>query len=213
MLEVKLGGEQVLLLHQKAIWWPAQKTLIVADLHWGKTAHFRKHGIAVPLHTQNSDEEKLSLLIEAHGADKLIIAGDMFHSRANNEVQNFAQWRAKHPGLDIDLVIGNHDILAKEQYLLNSITLHPVCLDAGPFMVSHDKMQDAQKFHIHGHIHPCVSIESRGRNKNPRLPCFCSNKECMVLPSFGRFTGTHKVSLSEYDNVYVIADEEVIQWK
>jgi len=42
-------GEELLLLPQRALWWPAQKTLLVADLHFGKAATLRAHGIPVRL--------------------------------------------------------------------------------------------------------------------------------------------------------------------
>lgn len=213
MLQIELEEEEVHLLPEKALWWPGQQTLIVADLHWGKTAHFRKHGIAVPIHTQNSDEARLTSLINKYMAERLVIAGDMFHSKQNKEVDKFDQWRKKHTEVEMHLVLGNHDILPELKYTANNIELHHNTMDTGPFLVSHDKIPDADKFHLHGHLHPCVSLESIGRNRNPRVPCFAASHECLVLPSFGRFTGSHKLSLADYKNVYVIADEEVIQWK
>lgn len=195
------------------MWWPVQKTLIVADLHWGKTAHFRKHGIAVPLDTQQKDEQRLAQLVSNCAAERLIVAGDMFHSRENKEVDNFAHWREAHQQLAIDLVIGNHDILPEEHYTAHGIYLHEEVLDAGSFMFSHDELEAPEKFYIHGHIHPCYSIQARGRNKNVRLPCFCMNRQRMVLPSFGGFTGSHDITGDGYENIYLVAEKDVIQWQ
>ena len=52
MLNINLKGEAITLLAERGLLWPVQKALIVADLHWGKAGHFRKHGIAVPAKTQ-----------------------------------------------------------------------------------------------------------------------------------------------------------------
>lgn len=213
MLEISLQGEQVKLLPEKAIYWPAEKALIIADLHWGKTAHFRKNGIAIPIHTQNTDEVKLANLINRFNVERLIVAGDMFHSRENNEVANFAHWREAHQQLHVDLVIGNHDILPAESYLSNKINVMDEMMDAGPFLVSHDELKEPGKFYIHGHVHPCCSIPATGRNKNLRLPCFCADNNRMILPSFGSFTGSHKVDTAGFKQVYVIADDEVLQWQ
>ena len=74
----------------------------------------------------------------------------MFHSRENNQVTNFAHWRAAHKELAIDLVLGNHDILARDIYTSNEMTVHEEVLDAGPFLISHDVLESADRFYIHG---------------------------------------------------------------
>ena len=48
----------------RAIFWEEQKALILSDLHFGKTGHFRKAGIAVPQQVYKEDLQRLiSLLI------------------------------------------------------------------------------------------------------------------------------------------------------
>mgnify|MGYP002400629217 CR=1 FL=1 len=212
MLPITIQGEVLHLLPEKAIYWPAEHTLILSDLHWGKTAHFRKNGIAIPAHTQYADEAKLSALVKTHHIERLVIAGDMFHSTQNREVDNFSNWRTQHKQLSIDLVLGNHDILEKTIYTSYGIILHEELLDAGPFMFSHDELHTADKFYIHGHIHPSFSISGKGRT-SMRLACYCMNDEKMVLPSFGSFTGSHRITASTYRHIYVIAEDEVIQWQ
>lgn len=212
MLHINLQGEEVVLLPGRALYWPKEKTLIAADLHWGKTAHFRKNGIAIPINAQHADETRLSELINSHSVERLIVAGDMFHSRENNQVAGFAHWRAAHKDLAIDLVLGNHDILAREIYTSNNMTVYEEVLDAGPFLISHDVLESADRFYIHGHIHPCFAVSGKGRG-SIRLACFCMNSERMILPSFGSFTGGSKVSEKDFNHIYLIAEDEVIQWQ
>ncbi len=212
MLQITVQSEQLYLLPQKAVYWPARRTLILADLHWGKTGHFRKNGIAIPAGTQQADEAKLSSLVRSLNTERLIIAGDMFHSKENKEVEQFSHWRSTHNQLAIDLVLGNHDILPDASYTSYGITLHENTLDTGPFVFCHDELCDPRKFYMHGHIHPSITLSGRGRT-SMRLACFCMDEEKLVLPSFGSFTGSHKVAPGEYRNIYVIADDEVIQWQ
>ena len=61
MLEIELEGEKIALLPERALYWPAQHTLIVADLHWGKAGHFRKNGIAIPAQAQQRSAYALQL--------------------------------------------------------------------------------------------------------------------------------------------------------
>lgn len=213
MVKVTLRGEQFSLLPERAMYWPAEDTLIVADLHWGKTAHFRKNGIAVPLHTQHADEAALGGLLEKFDVQRLIIAGDMFHSAENNEVRSFVHWRERYIDTAVHLVMGNHDILSPEDYIANNIIVHQEYYDVGPFLISHDEIDDPEKFYIHGHVHPSFAINTVGRHKNVKLPCFCSDEQRLILPSFGRFTGSFNIQQQDFDNIYVIADEEVIQWQ
>lgn len=212
MLHIKIQNEELCLLPERGMFWAAQQTIIVSDLHWGKAAHFRKNGIAIPAKVQHADETRLSALVHKYKADRLIIAGDMFHSVQNKETDNFAHWRAAHAQLHIDLVMGNHDILEKTSYSAHNIALHDKVLDAGAFLVSHDELKTPEKFYIHGHIHPAVSLSGRGRT-SMRLSCFCADDKKMVLPSFGSFTGSHNIDPRRYSRIYVIADDEVIQWQ
>ena len=42
------GGVELQLLAGKAAWWPAERTLLVADAHIGKAVSFRRLGVPVP---------------------------------------------------------------------------------------------------------------------------------------------------------------------
>jgi len=214
MLEVEIRGEQLSLLAEKAIWWEKAKTLVVADLHWGKSAHFRKHGIAIPLESQSHDELRLAKLIREYKAERLIIAGDMFHSKTNSQVEVFSHFRNSHKEVRIDLVIGNHDILKEEQYTGWNLAQHKECFVEGPFCFAHDMREDEEHFVIHGHVHPAIRIKSRGSNQPMlKLCCFAEQKNQMILPAFGQFTGTHIIEAIEFRHVYVIAEDKVMAWK
>ena len=46
--EIEILGEKLILTNQRVVFWPKESALILSDLHIGKTAHFRKNGIAIP---------------------------------------------------------------------------------------------------------------------------------------------------------------------
>jgi metallophosphoesterase superfamily enzyme len=54
--------------------------LIVSDLHFGKTGHFRKSGIAVPQSVYKKDLQRLFHQVQYFQPRKLIVVGDLFHS-------------------------------------------------------------------------------------------------------------------------------------
>lgn len=212
-MEVTLQDEKLELLPGRAIWWKQEKSLIVADLHWGKAGHFRKHGFAIPAQSQTKDEQRLAQLLQQTGAERLIIAGDLFHSHHNAQVEVFRHFRQHHRTLQMDLVIGNHDILEDQVYDDLQLSFHQECLNLAPFCIAHD-FTESPFFVIHGHVHPALRIKSPGYNQpSLRLCCFAQDDRRMILPAFGKFTGAHVLEPSLFHHLYLIAEESVIQWK
>lgn len=211
MEEIILQGEKLTLLPERALWWAARRTIIVSDVHWGKSGHFRKFGIALPSKTQCGDSQRLADVLHRYNADRLIITGDLFHSRYNKEVEAFTQWRAQHAGLHIDFVTGNHDILPREKYHAWNLEIHEDGLAESPFYFAHDAVQHPELFTIHGHIHPGIRVP--GGRQSGAMPCFCINAHRMILPAFGQFTGTHRIQPQEFRGIYVVGDGKVLQCK
>src|ERR1044071_447394 len=111
-LAIDLCGERVLLHAQRALVWPAARTLLVADPHFGKDDVFRRAGIALPHGTAHADLSRLTALIEAHACERLLVLGDFVHAatRAGDSfLAAFSEWRASHQQLAVDVIAGNHD--------------------------------------------------------------------------------------------------------
>lgn len=208
-----LRDQRLQLLAEKAMYWQRLNTLIVADLHIGKSAHFRKHGIAVPGNVNESNLDKLSGILKNTDTDHLVILGDLFHSDINKEWEQFVRWRKNYRELEVSLVIGNHDILKKEHYLTGRINLFKkMTLD--PFVLIHDlkEIKDPQSHNhyiLSGHIHPAVKLKGKGR-QTMKLPCFYFGKTYGILPAFGSFTGTAVIEPKSGDQVFMIADSQII---
>ena len=200
------------LLPERAIWWPAQHAVILSDLHWGKSAHFRKHGIPMPGATQRHDAERLAFVVRHYGARKLIIAGDLFHSRHNSEVEDFRHWRDAHDELDIIFIRGNHDILQPAFYDALLLVVYEEGFDVGPFYIAHDDVRKAGTYTIHGHLHPGVAIPGLG-GSGRTLPAFCIGTHALILPAFGRFTGCKRVEPAHFKSVFVIGEDRVMRLK
>ncbi len=60
-----------------------------------------------------------------------------------------------------------------------------------------------------GHIHPSVQVGNR-RETLGKHPCFWHSQDCLVLPAFGSFTGTHKVMPKRSDWVWAILEDTVV---
>lgn len=208
-----LEHQRFWLLPEKAIYWQKRDMLLVADLHIGKSTHFRKHGIAVPNEVEKSNLDKLDVILKQTEPEHLIILGDLFHSNINKEWQQFITWRKNHPLLEVSLVVGNHDILDTQRYHTGSINLFKkMTLD--PFLLIHDsnELSNADKtdhYILSGHIHPAVQLNGRGRQAM-KLPCFYFGKDNGILPAFGEFTGTHIIEPKEEDRIFMIVDSQIM---
>ncbi|MFL5519615.1 MAG: DEAD/DEAH box helicase, partial [Gemmatimonadales bacterium] len=98
---LELAGEHVALLAERALWWPARRTLVVADVHLGKAATFRAAGIPIPSGSTGDDLARLDRALARTGATALVILGDLFHARVGREapgtVSQVGGWRAGRP--------------------------------------------------------------------------------------------------------------------
>ena len=188
--------------------------LIVSDLHFGKTGHFRKSGIAVPQNIYKDDLQKLFSQIQFFKPKILLIAGDMFHSTANKELDFFVKWRNDIPQVDFYLIRGNHDILSKKFYKEANIKVYENKLAIGNFCFTHDMDTcddpDDKLFTFSGHIHPGIKMLGAG-NQSLMLPCFYFGKKYAVLPAFSAFTGLAKIRPSKSDHVFALVNNEVIK--
>ena len=202
-----------LLSANRTVFWEEQKTLILSDLHVGKSGHFRKNGIGIPQNMLNEDMQRLFAEIQFYKPSSLIIVGDLFHSHSNKEHDLFLKWRQSLPDLCIDLVLGNHDILQADKYAEAGIQTHRGSYHVGPFTFTHDICElsdDDENYCFSGHIHPGIIMRGVGK-QSLRLPCFYFNKQYAVLPAFGKFTGTHPIKPLQNDAVFALAGNSIIQ--
>jgi DNA ligase-associated metallophosphoesterase len=208
-MTINCSGEELILDKERAIYWEAKKMLIISDLHIGKSAHFRKHGIQVPATVGLSDLDKLSLLIKKYNPEILLITGDMFHNKINSDVDVFRLWRNGYPALKIELIKGNHDALQMEEYYELQITVHAKESLKFPFRFIHDKPEEFDEYYnICGHIHPGVTMYGKAR-QSLKLPCFYFSKTCAILPAFSVFTGLSIIRPQEHDRFYAITPNAV----
>ena len=80
-IDIVWQGENLRLLANKGIFWSREKTLFVADPHFGKAATFRKVGIPVSEHTTEDDCTRLLQMLEQTQASRLVFLGDFLHAR------------------------------------------------------------------------------------------------------------------------------------
>ena len=200
---------------QHLMFWEEEKALIVADLHFGKTGHFRKSGIGIPQNVFKEDIQRLIDQITYFKPQQLIIAGDLFHSIANKEMELFAKWRNDFASLDFHLIKGNHDILAPSFYTETNIIVHPQEMIVNHFRFVHDiqsteSLDNKQYYSFTGHVHPGIKLSGIAK-QSLRFPCFYFGDQHAVLPAFSRFTGLHLITPRKRENAFAVVNDSVLK--
>jgi len=202
---------------ERCLFWEEEQALILSDLHFGKTGHFRKSGIAVPQSVFIEDLQRLIGLIAHFKPNQIIAVGDLFHSEANKELDLFLKWRNDFPGLDFILVRGNHDILHKEWYTKAGIQVQEGVYTVAGFDFLHDpdeantETKDSN-FIFSGHIHPGVSISGLGK-QSLQFSCYYFANNHAILPAFSKFSGLAMVKKKKGETIYAIVNQSLVEIK
>jgi DNA ligase-associated metallophosphoesterase len=213
-LALSLAGEQVELFADRALYWPREKTLFIADPHFGKAGTFGRLGFAVP---DDTIEElaRFSRLLLRTTAGRLVILGDLLHARAGATARLFdllRGWRQRHEAVEMILGRGNHDQSAGDPPReLNLRTVGaPLILE--PFACSHLPEEIPGHHVLAGHVHPSFSLRDKN-GRSLRSPCFWGRPTCTILPAFGSFTGTEPVHPEPDDRIFILGPGQIVEVK
>lgn len=211
-LEIEARNEKLVLLPERAVYWPRRQTLLVADAHFGKAAPLRASGAPS---IRNATAESLTRLDQAlarHPAREVIFLGDFLHTKKGREKNTFAtleDWRARHPELHLRLVRGSQDTHAGDPPASLDVEIVDECFRLDPFALCHEPAEAVRRYALAGNLHPVFALRGRA-NERLRLPCFWFSEKFAVLPAFGSFTGGYLVQRGPGDRIYLIAEDEVL---
>ena len=189
-LKFILNNQTLWLSPERCIFWEEERSLILSDLHFGKTGHFRKSGIGVPQNVFKEDLQRLFAQVQFFKPKQLLIVGDMFHSHANKEVDMFTKWRKDIPNISMQLIKGNHDILAKKYYSSADIEVTKGRLAIKDFCFTHDislACDDDNKRYVYFFRSRSSGDQIEWYScQEISLPCFYFTKDYAILPAFSQ---------------------------
>jgi len=219
-LDLQHAGETLRLFAGRALLWPRAETLLIADVHLGKPATFRAAGIPVPEQTTDADLRRLDALLSATRARRLVVLGDLLHSRRGRAEGTMAKadaWRGRHADVEILLVRGNHDRASGDPPDSWRIRCETGPLVEEPFVFAHEPDEAGEERErgltlLCGHVHPAVKLDGR-RGASLRVPCFWlgDRGRRLVFPAFGSFTGTKIVRPAGNDRVFLIGESAILE--
>ena len=186
MSAFEFAGHILHALPQGALFWPARRALIVADLHFEKASWFAKFGQMLPPYDSIATLADLNALVAATGPRELWSLGDSFHDSAASRrlpYEAAAMLRDLTAKLDLVWVTGNHDHALDEPF--GGRIMHEATVDG--LILRHEANPADARPELSGHFHPKLRVAVRGRNIARR--CFVASTTKLILPAFGSLTG------------------------
>lgn len=185
-IDVAVNGEELVLDPAGAAWWPAERTLVFADLHFEKGSSFARRGQFLPPYDTRETIARMKVLAARYKPARVIALGDSFHDpEAANRLDDFERSALSSlaGGIEWIWIGGNHDP-TPPTWLGGTITTE---IAIGGLVFRHEPRSERQPGEIAGHLHPCATIARRGHALRRR--CFVSDGLRMILPAFGAYTG------------------------
>jgi len=205
-----IEGNELVFYPEKYIHDLQNNSIILSDLHLGKTMHFRKNGIAIPKNLGLENLKRLNAILNLHNPKELLILGDLFHSKMNAEWDDFKALRYHFSGINFILVEGNHDSFDIMEYQKANI-LRVKELRRNRILYTHEPKKSSL-LNCCGHIHPAVRLRGSAL-QSLKFPCFYMDGKQMILPAFGVFTGTHTIKVSKQAKVFAIVENKIFEAK
>jgi len=185
-LFVEVNGETLLLDPAGALYWPAEQTLVFADLHFEKGSAYAPSGQMLPPYDTRATLSRMEELIHRHAPARVIALGDSFHDHdAAGRLDEHERAVLMRLGGSAEWIwiAGNHDP-APPSWLGGRVCEE---IAIGDLVFRHEPSPVPSRGEIAGHLHPCKSLVRRGRSLRRR--CFASDRSRLVMPAFGAYAG------------------------
>lgn len=189
MVRFSFAGTSFAALAPGALWWPARRALVVADLHLEKASFFARAGQMLPPYDSAATLADLTALIVATTPRELWCLGDSFHDARGCERLPTAEresLRALTGGVAWTWITGNHDAGATTLAdHCGGRVVEEAAVDG--LLLRHEARPDERRPELSGHFHPKLRLNLKGRRVARR--CFVQSDTKLILPAFGALTG------------------------
>jgi DNA ligase-associated metallophosphoesterase len=202
--EIRIGTDIFVADASGALWHEAERTLVIADLHFEKGSSFARRGMLLPPYDTTVTLTALSATISRFAPRRVVSLGDGFHDdegAARLSIDCRAALRNLQLGRDWVWVAGNHDPRAPAGLPGD----HALSCKVGAVAARHEPRPGAVGVdgEIAGHLHPMAHIVARAGGVRRR--CFAADTRRCVLPAFGAYAGGLDLRDKAFANLFDLA--------
>jgi uncharacterized protein len=183
-MHIGVNGETLLLDRSGAAYWPAEKTLVFADLHFEKGSAYASSRQFLPPYDTRTTIRRIEGAMARFHPKRVIALGDSFHdggAAARLDAEECAALGALTRRAAWIWVEGNHDP-EPPAWLGGSIAGE---VAVGGLVFRH--LPTGTTGEVAGHLHPATTVSRRGLRV--RRCCFVSDGRCLLMPAFGAYAG------------------------
>jgi uncharacterized protein len=186
MVPFSFAGHSLAALRSGALFWPARRALIVADLHFEKASWFAQTGQMLPPYDSAATLSDLESAVTATDPAEIWCLGDSFHDSRGCErlpVAEQQRLRALTTAHRWVWIVGNHDAVLGDP--CGGEVVDEAEVDG--LVLRHEAAPAESRPELSGHFHPKLRVRIRGRQVARR--CFVATGTKLILPAFGALTG------------------------
>ncbi len=186
MVPFSFSGEEMHLVEGRALFWPREQALLVADLHLEKASFFASRGQMLPPYDSRETLERLALAIRKAGARRVFALGDNFHDERGAErleAHAAGMLAALTRTVEWVWIAGNHD--ADLNGIAGGEVLDELVISG--LVLRHMARPGEARPELSGHFHPKLTVSAKGRRI--ARPCAVLSETRLILPAFGTLTG------------------------
>lgn len=186
MVPFSFAGHRLAALPEGALFWPARRALILADLHFEKASWFASFGQMLPPYDSAATLTAVEALVARTDPAEIWCLGDSFHDSAGcdrlpaPEQERLRALTAAHLWT---WITGNHDSAMGNP--CGGAVVEEAEIDG--LVLRHEADPADPRPELSGHFHPKFRIRVRGRLVSRR--CFVATDTKLMLPAFGALTG------------------------
>ena len=187
---VQSHGEEMLLVDGRALFWPRENALLVADLHLEKASFFAKHGQMLPPYDSRETLGRIAVALRETGARRVFCLGDNFHDAGGTqrlEAHAAGMLAALTRATDWVWITGNHDAPTNSPGAGDAEGTFAEELEVAGVILRHRAKRGETRPELSGHYHPKLMLAGRGRRIS--RPCAVASESRLILPAFGALTG------------------------
>ncbi len=192
---VLLSGKSLIADTTGALYWPAEKALIVADLQLSNCSYLEGHDVLLPPYDTASSFEKLEEALDRYDPERVLALGNSFAGLASDGLSYHQRdWlQDMMEGRDWYWIAGNDNGALPSG--IGGTAVPQLVLSGIKFRAEAVRAPVANE--IAGGLHPVAQISQYGHLLRGR--CFVTNGMRLIMPAMGNYSAGNNVLSAAFD--------------